>query len=117
MNSVVVLGDLVGRLDFGVWALIAAKGAFRGLGEWRKSPFSAGFLGIFGPLTRFWRKSVFADANFPSEKPRKTRGFPRSKKTLKNFSKIACIENPVLISYSPVAPLKAMPNGGATIDL
>ena len=69
---------------------------------------------VFWPRSRHLAlsmgKRVFATTNFRCEKPRKCGHFPRPEKTLKIFRKNACIENPVLISYSPVAPLRATPD-------
>ena len=62
-------------------------------------------------------KCIFAATNFTRGKGRKTGVFCVGKKTLKKVRKNACIENPDLISYSPVAPLKATPRVEATIDL
>jgi hypothetical protein len=59
------------------------------------------------------RKPVFASANFPFKKPRKTWGFVASEKTLKKCQKTACIEKALLVSYSPVAPLKANAESGS----
>ena len=68
-------------------------------------------LGIIGSAL------LFAYANSPFEKPLKNGRFPWFKKTLKKIRKNACTENPVLVSYSPVAPLRATPERDATIDL
>ena len=54
----------------------------------------------------------FACTNFPSGNARKTGGFAGRGKTSNFFEKFACIGNPLLVSYSPVAPLRATP--GAT---
>ena len=54
----------------------------------------------------------FAGTNFPSGNARKTGGFAGRGKTSNFFEKFACIGNPLLVSYSPVAPLRATP--GAT---
>jgi hypothetical protein len=53
----------------------------------------------------------FVDTNFPFGNPRKTGVLGRPEKTFNFFEKFACIENPLLISYSPVAPLRATPDG------
>ena len=55
----------------------------------------------------------FAVSNLRVKKARKTGVFERPEKTLNFFRKNACIENPLLISYSPVAPLRATPEGEA----
>ena len=83
-------------------------GAFSGCS---RKGVSGLFFVLLRPVAVPWRETVLPCANFPVENPRKTRGFRASEKTLKKYQKTACIENPVLISYSPVAPLKATPNG------
>ena len=91
-----------------VWRLKGLSGHFRGVPE---RAFRGVFEVLLRPVAVPWRETVLPCANFPVENPRKTRGFRASEKTLKKYQKTACIENPVLISYSPVAPLKATPNG------
>ena len=62
-------------------------------------------------------KPVFAYTNFLVISPLFLRHYSMRKKTLNFFKKIACIENAFLVSYWPVAPLKAKPRAEATIDL
>jgi hypothetical protein len=80
---------------------------------WIRPPYFALKRGISMPHSPSGRKHEFAAANFHSQKPRKTWGFSGPKKTLNFFQKTACIENPLLVSYSPVAPLKANAESGS----
>ena len=58
-------------------------------------------------------KRVFAVSNLKCGERRKQGDFRAAEKTLKKVQKIACIDKRVLISYSPVAPLKATPRADA----
>ena len=58
------------------------------------------------------RKRCFPSLTSCAQDPRKCGRFRAPEKTRNFFQKTSCIADPVLISYSPVAPLRATP--GAT---